>query len=99
MSTLATYMHSLGLAWFIKNPDDVGDSTYANAMYSQADGVITEQCNQYSSCGFLSEYEGHKSILNAEYSGSTSSFCPSDISLGISGAKFPVSLNGSRSPC
>ncbi len=26
MTTLANYMHSLGLGWWIKNPDDTGDS-------------------------------------------------------------------------
>jgi hypothetical protein len=99
MTTLANYMHSLGLAWVIKNPDDVGDATYANAMYPLADAVITEQCNQYSSCGFLSAYEGHKAIFNAEYSLATSKFCASDIAAGINGAKFPVALSGGRSPC
>ncbi len=26
MTTLANYMHGLGLGWIIKNPDDTGDS-------------------------------------------------------------------------
>jgi hypothetical protein len=99
MTTLANYMHGLGLGWVIKNPDDVGDATYADAMYPLADAVITEQCNQYSSCGFLSAYEGNKAIFNAEYSLATSKFCTSDIAAGINGAKFPAALSGSRSPC
>jgi hypothetical protein len=99
MTTLANYMHSLGLAWIIKNPDDVGDNTYANAMYPLADAVITEQCNQYGTCSFLSKYEGHKAIFNAEYSIATSKFCPSDITAGINGALFNQNLNGTRSPC
>jgi hypothetical protein len=99
MTTLATYIHSLGLAWMIKNPDDIGNASFADAMYPLADGVITEQCNQYDTCGLLSEYEGHKAIFNAEYSLSTANFCPADIAAGINGAKFPVSLNGPRSPC
>ena len=32
MTTLADYMHGLGLGWWIKNPDDTGDS-YATDMY------------------------------------------------------------------
>ncbi len=100
MTTLANYMHSLGLAWIIKNPDDVGNASYADAMYPLADGVITEQCNQYDSCQYLSEYKGHKAIFNAEYSPETTSeFCAADIAAGINGALFPVSLNGPRSPC
>src|ERR1035438_1691581 len=47
MTTLANDMHSLGLGWWIKNPDDTGDS-YATDMYPLADAVLTEQCNQFS---------------------------------------------------
>jgi len=56
MTTLANYMHSIGLGWFIKNPDDTGDS-YAADMEPLADAVLTEQCNEYSSCSLLSAYE------------------------------------------
>ncbi len=52
MTTLADYMHGLGLGWWIKNPDDTGDS-YATDMYGLADAVLTEQCNQYSTCSAL----------------------------------------------
>ena len=47
MTTLADYMHGLGLGWWIKNPDDTGDN-YATQMYPLADAVLTEQCNQYT---------------------------------------------------
>jgi len=98
MTTLANYMHSHGLGWWIKNPDDTGDS-YASDMYHLADAVLTEQCNQYDTCGLLSTYVGHKAVFNAEYSVATSSFCPGDDSLGFNGARFPVALTGARSPC
>ena len=98
MSTLANYMHRDGLAWIIKNPDDTGDN-YAATMEPLADGVLTEQCNQYGTCSALSSYFGHKAIFNAEYNIATSQFCANDVNLGINGAYFPVSLNGSRSPC
>lgn len=98
MTTLANDMHALHLGWFIKNPDDTGDS-YASDMANLADAVLTEQCNEYSSCGLLSAYEGHKAVFNAEYNLSTSSFCPIDNTLGFNGEKFPVSLTGARSPC
>jgi hypothetical protein len=98
MTTLADDIHDLGMAWWIKNPDDTGDS-YATDMYPLADAVLTEQCNQYKTCGLLSAYVGHKAVFNAEYSLKTSKFCPSDDALGFNGAKFPVSLDGARKPC
>jgi hypothetical protein len=98
MTTLANFMHANGLAWIIKNPDDTGDN-YATLMEPLADGVLTEQCNQYSTCTDLSAYFGQKAIFNAEYQTATTAFCPADIAQGINGAKFPVDLSGARSPC
>ena len=98
MTTLADYMHSLGMGWIAKNLDDTGDS-FATLMEPVADGIITEQCNQYGTCGALSAYEGQKAVFNAEYDLATSAFCPADNALGFNGAVFPVELNGGRSPC
>ena len=98
MTTLADYMHGLGLGWWIKNPDDTGDH-YATDMFPLADAVLTEQCNQYSTCGALSAYVGHKAVFNAEYRDKTSKFCAQDDRLGFNGAKFNVSLTGTRKPC
>jgi hypothetical protein len=98
MTTLADYMHGLGLSWWIKNPDDTGDS-YAADMEPLADAVLTEQCNQFSSCGLLSSYIGHKAVFNAEYHVKTTAFCPGDNAFGINGARFNLSLTGIRHPC
>ena len=98
MTTLAQYMHALGLAWVIKNPDDTGDN-YAALMEPLADAVLTEQCNQYSTCSALDSYIGHKAVFNAEYNLAASAFCASDIAKGINGVRFPVSLNGDRTAC
>jgi len=98
MTTLANYMHGLGLGWWIKNPDDTGDS-YATDMFPLADAVLTEQCNQYATCGALSAYVAHKAVFNAEYRGRTSSFCPQDDIRGFNGARFNVNLAGTRKPC
>ena len=98
MTTLANYMHSLGLAWWIKNPDDTADS-YAGDMYPLADAVLTEQCNQFSTCGYLSAYVGHKAVFNAEYHLSTTSFCTKDDGRGFNGARFNLGLTGVRKPC
>ena len=98
MTKLAGDMHRLGLAWWIKNPDDTGDS-YATDMYPLADAVLTEQCNQYSSCGLLSAYVGHKAVFNAEYHLRPADFCPSDDARGFNGARFNLALTGVRQPC
>ena len=91
-------MHGLGLGWWIKNPDDTGD-TYAADMEPLADAVLTEQCNQYGSCGLLSSYVGHKAVFNAEYHLRPSSSAPDDRVLGINGAQFNPNLTGVRKPC
>ncbi len=98
MTTLADYMHGLGLGWWIKNPDDTGDS-YATDMFPLADAVLTEQCNQYSTCGALAAYAGHKAVFNAEYRVKPASFCPVDDARGFNGAKFNLGLTGVRKPC
>ncbi len=98
MTTLADYMHGLGLGWWIKNPDDTGDR-YATDMYPLADAVLTEQCNQYATCGALSAYVGHKAVFNAEYHLKTSSFCAQDNTRGFNGARFNLGLTGTRKPC
>lgn len=99
VTTLANYMHSLGLGWIIKNPDDTGDS-FAADMEPLADAVLTEQCNQYSTCILLASYEGHKAIFNAEYTPETTTeFCTADNAIGLNGAVFKVALDGGRAPC
>jgi hypothetical protein len=98
MTTLADYMHGLGLGWWIKNPDDTGDS-YATDMEPLADAVLTEQCNQYKSCNLLSSYVGHKAVFNAEYHLKPARFCADDATLGFNGAQFNLNLTGVRKPC
>jgi hypothetical protein len=99
MATLANYMHGRGLAWIAKNPDDTGDN-YASLIAPYADGVLTEQCNQYGSCSALGAFLGKKAVFNAEYSLTTSQFCAADAASSISGVVFSVNLDASRrSPC
>jgi hypothetical protein len=98
MTTLANDMHGLGLGWWIKNPDDTGDS-YATDMFALADAVLTEQCNQFLSCGALSAYVGHKAVFNAEYHLKPASFCSDDDAHGFNGARFNLALTGVRKPC
>jgi hypothetical protein len=98
LTTLADYTHSLGLSWFIKNPDDTGDG-YATDMEPLADAVLTEQCNQYETCSALAAYLGRKAVFNAEYRLKTTKFCANDEWLGINGAQYNLNLTGVRRPC
>ena len=68
-------------------------------MAHLADAVLTEQCNQFSTCGALAAYVGHKAVFNAEYRTSAVSFCPADDARGFNGAKFNLGLTGVRKPC
>ena len=99
LTTLADYMHSLGLGWIAKNLDDTGDS-FATVMEPLADGIVSEQCNENNTCGALSAYVGHKAIFDAEYASSLyPGFCTYDDMNGLNGALFDANLDGSRSPC
>jgi len=67
-------------------------------MQPLADAVLTERCNQYSSCDLLITYFGTKSIFDAEYELRPRSFCAKDTTLGINGAQFHLNLTGVRKP-
>jgi hypothetical protein len=100
LTTLASYMHGLGLGWIAKNLDDTGNATFVDDMEPLAQGIISEQCNQYSTCSYLSPFlTDGKWIGNAEYSQTLSQFCPSDNAANMNGILFNVNLDGGRSPC
>jgi hypothetical protein len=100
LTTLANYMHGLGLAWIAKNLDDTGNATFVNDMAPLAQGIITEQCNQYSTCSLLQPFmTAGKWIGNAEYNLSLAQFCPYDNANNINGILFNTSLSGGRQPC
>jgi hypothetical protein len=100
LTTLASYMHGLGLGWIAKNLDDTGNASFVDAMEPLAQGIISEQCNQYSTCSYLSPFlTDGKWIGNAEYSETLAQFCPSDNASGMNGILFNPNLDGGRSPC
>ena len=88
--------HSLGLAVLQKN-----DPEQATALEPSFDGVLDEQCNEYSECSSFQPYlSAGKPVLNAEYNLSTSQFCAADNQAGIMGALYNVNLDGSTyQPC
>lgn len=93
---VAEAVHGLGMAVLQKN-----DGEQAQAMEPSFDGVLTEQCNQYSECGDFEPYlAAGKPVINAEYKLKTKRFCASDAAAGIVGARFNLALNGKRfQPC
>jgi hypothetical protein len=101
LTTLADYMHGLGLGWIAKNLDDTGNASFVNDMEPLAQGIISEQCNQYKTCTLLNSFlSAGKWIGNAEYSPETlAEFCASDNAANMNGVLFNVSLNGGRKPC
>jgi hypothetical protein len=99
LETLAGYMHGLGLAWIAKNLDDAGIQSFVSDLEPYAQGVISEQSNQYGTVALLRPFlAAGKPVMNAEYSLPLAQFAPKDIASGISGALFPTTLNGKRIP-
>jgi len=93
---VAKEAHSLGLAVFQKN-----DPEQAKALQPSFDGVLDEQCNEYSECSSFQPYLSvGKPVLNAEYNLATSQFCAADNRAGIMGALYNLNLDGSTyQPC
>jgi hypothetical protein len=93
---VAEAVHGLGMAVLQKN-----DGEQAEAMQPSFDGVLTEQCNQYSECGLYTPYlSAGKPVIDAEYRLKKQRFCAADEAAGIVGARFNLALNGKRfEPC
>jgi len=93
---VAETVHSLGMAVLQKN-----DAVQAGELEPFFDGVLSEQCNQYSECADFKPYlAAGKPVINAEYKLKTSRFCAADAAAGIVGARFNLKLNGKRfEPC
>src|SRR4051794_35236576 len=68
LETLANYMHGIGLGWIAKNLDDTGIQSFVNHLQPYAQGMISEQCNQYATCSLFNSFlTAGKWIGNAEY--------------------------------
>jgi hypothetical protein len=93
---VAKEAHALGLAVLQKN-----DPEQAAALEPYFDGVLDEQCNEYSECSSFRPYlNAGKPVLNAEYNLQPGQFCSADNSAGIMGALYSINLDGSEyQPC
>lgn len=108
LETLANYMHGLGLSWVAKNLDDTGNQSFVTDMAPYAQAAISEECNFYSTCGFLAPFTSTgKPVFNVEYTndwGSNkqtdlSKFCPADLAGQIDGTLMTANLAGTRNAC
>ncbi|MFL5823143.1 MAG: endo alpha-1,4 polygalactosaminidase [Solirubrobacteraceae bacterium] len=87
---IARRAHALGLAVLQKN-----DPGQARTLEPYFDGVLSEQCNQYSECSSFEPYlTAGKPVLDAEYRLPRSRFCARDVRLGIMAARYNLALDG-----
>ena len=108
LTTLASYMHGLGLAWVAKNLDDTGIQSFVTDMAPQAQAMISEECAFYGTCSLTAPFTSNgKPVWDVEYKGDWGSntqadlgkFCPADLPAGINGALKTASLNGTSNFC
>jgi len=97
-TALASYAHSLGVSYGLKNGDD---PAFARAMLPIVDFALDEQCFEYSTCGAFSPSFANagKAVFEVEYNIATSTFCPTATVDGFNAVRFNVNLNGGRQPC
>ncbi len=87
---VSTAVHSLGMAVFQKNY--VGQSATLEPYF---DGVVNEQCYQFSECGLLQPYAvAKKPIFEAEYQSSPSAFCGPADAANRNAVLFDLNLDG-----
>jgi Glycoside-hydrolase family GH114 len=96
---LATTVHGLGMAIFQKN-----DVDQVQVLEPYFDGILDEECNEYSECDTLAPYTAAgKPAWDAEYTEdgeTTDKFCNADVNANITGALFDLALDGSVfQPC
>jgi hypothetical protein len=106
LTKLATYAHSLGLAWGLKNGADGGDpATFVPAILAFADFAVVEEPFFLMT---ISTFEpalsaAGKAMFVAEYTNDTASssiFCAQAIADQTNAALFDVALDGKvRDPC
>ena len=94
---IADQAHANGLAVFQKNgPDKILETDRTGKMMVEKfDGILNEQCQQYSECGPLAEYTKRgKLALNVEYRKSVALNCTLMHSNGIVALKKDLGLVG-----
>lgn len=102
-ATLANDSHARGMSVLQKN-----DNEQIPQLLPYFDGALNEQCNQYKECttaqngsyGYDQYVAAGKPVFNAEYKGTTSSFCPADNANNFNGVRFDINLDDKTfQPC
>lgn len=92
---MAKLAHDAGMSVALKN-----DGDQASALVGFFDFSIEEECYRYKECGIYKPFaDAGKSILGAEYRGSTSSVCPTLKAAKINGIITNLNLTGSFTNC
>jgi hypothetical protein len=92
---LATKAHERGLGIGLKN-----DLNQILDLVNDYDWAINEECFQYQECHLLIPFiEKGKPVLNIEYKGKISDFCPQANELKFSSIKKKLSLDGWFESC
>ncbi len=92
---ISTMAHALGMGVALKN-----DINQVSQLLPYFDFELDEQCFQYGECGSLQPFiTNGKAVLEVEYSGSTSNFCPQAIADQFSSILKDLNLTATRTPC
>ena len=94
VTEMADAIHSLGMAWFLKN--GVNGDSFISGVAPLADGTVNEQCWQYSECSALEPFvAAGKPILNVEYAGGAEgSVCPEALAFPMATIHTDLNLDG-----
>jgi hypothetical protein len=93
---LAKIAHDLGLSVALKN-----DLDQIPALVGDFDFAVNEQCAEYNECAALDPFtKAGKAVVQIEYAGQTSAFCPAANTAGRSASKMVLALTPTPwSPC
>lgn len=92
---LAQQAHARGLSVGLKN-----DIEQLNDLVSSFDFALNESCWQYNECSGYSVFLNQKkAVLNVEYQGNTSTFCPKANAMKMSSVKKSLALDNPVTFC
>lgn len=92
---LAQQTHARGMSVGLKN-----DVDQLNSLVNYFDFALNESCWQYNECGGYSVFLNQKkAVLNVEYQGNTSTFCPKANAMKMSSVKKNLALDNPVTFC
>ncbi len=92
---MAGLAHSIGMSIGLK-----GDIDQVKDLVNDFDWTLNEECAQYSECGLLKPFSAAgKAVIEVEYQGSLSNFCPTASTNNWNALLMPLQLDGGRQPC